>query len=103
MNVTEKNNGNSKPLIISDGCCIQYGDSLALDDVTFSINEGKKVARARGHRERAGWVRPASRRLVERARRELESARGSAARSRASRSRASIDQPQGSKWQAQGS
>ena len=44
MNVTQKNNVNSKPLIISDGCCIQYGDSSALDDVTFSINEGKKVA-----------------------------------------------------------
>ena len=41
MNVTQKNNVNSKPLIISDGCCIQYGDSSALDDVTFSINEGK--------------------------------------------------------------
>ena len=33
-----------KVLIISDGCCVQYGDALALDDVTFSITEGKLVA-----------------------------------------------------------
>ena len=44
MNVTQKKNINSTPLIISDGCCVQYGDSSALDDVTFSVNEGKKVA-----------------------------------------------------------
>ena len=44
MNVTQKKNINSKPLIISDGCCVHYGDSSALDDVTFSVNEGKKVA-----------------------------------------------------------
>ncbi|MDA9209593.1 metal ABC transporter ATP-binding protein [Acidimicrobiia bacterium] len=29
---------------MSDGCCVQYGDALALDDVTFSITEGKLVA-----------------------------------------------------------
>ena len=44
MNMTHKKNINSTPLIISDGCCVQYGDSSALDDVTFSVNEGKKVA-----------------------------------------------------------
>ena len=44
MNVTREKNIKNKPLIISDGCCIQYGDSSALDDVTFSISEGKKVA-----------------------------------------------------------
>ena len=42
--MTHKKNTNSTPLIISDGCCVQYGDSSALDDVTFSVNEGKKVA-----------------------------------------------------------
>ena len=44
MNMTKEKNIKNKPLIISDGCCIQYGDSSALDDVTFSISEGKKVA-----------------------------------------------------------
>ena len=44
MNLTREKNIKNKPLIISDGCCIQYGDSSALDDVTFSISEGKKVA-----------------------------------------------------------
>ena len=44
MNMTKEKNIKNKPLIISDGCCIQYGDSSALDDVTFSITEGKKVA-----------------------------------------------------------
>ena len=44
MNVTREKSIKDKPLIISDGCCIQYGDSSALDDVTFSISEGKKVA-----------------------------------------------------------
>ena len=44
MSVTREKNIKNKPLIISDGCCIQYGDSSALDDVTFSISEGKKVA-----------------------------------------------------------
>ena len=34
----------SKQIIVSDGCCVQYGNSLALDDVTFSITEGKKIA-----------------------------------------------------------
>ena len=42
--MTKEKNIKNKPLIISDGCCIQYGDSSALDDVTFSISEGKKVA-----------------------------------------------------------
>ena len=44
MNVTREKNIKNKPLIISDGCCIQYGDSSALDEVTFSISEGKKVS-----------------------------------------------------------
>ena len=35
---------NNKKLIISDGCCVQYDDTLALDDVTFSVTEGKLVA-----------------------------------------------------------
>ena len=35
---------NNKNLIISDGCCVQYGDTLALDNVSFSISKGKKVA-----------------------------------------------------------
>ncbi len=34
----------NKKLIISDGCCVQYGDTLALDDVTFSVTEGKLIA-----------------------------------------------------------
>jgi len=31
-------------IIISDGCCVQLGKTPALDDVTFRINKGKKVA-----------------------------------------------------------
>ena len=31
-------------IIVSDGCCVQLGNDLVLDDVTFSINKGKKVA-----------------------------------------------------------
>ena len=42
MNMKAKNN--NKNLIVSDGCCIQYGDTLALDNVNFSINKGKRVA-----------------------------------------------------------
>ena len=34
----------SKQIIVSDGCCFQYGNSLALDYVTFSITEGKKIS-----------------------------------------------------------
>ena len=39
-----KAKNNNKNLIVSDGCCIQYGDTLALDNVNFSINKGKRVA-----------------------------------------------------------
>ena len=31
-------------IIVSDGCCVQLGNTQALDDVTFSITKGKKVA-----------------------------------------------------------
>ena len=31
-------------IIVSDGCCVQLGNTPALDDVTFEINKGKKVA-----------------------------------------------------------
>ena len=31
-------------IIVSDGCCVQIGNTQALDDVTFSITKGKKVA-----------------------------------------------------------
>ncbi len=33
-----------KGIIVSDGCCVEYGDTLALDNVTFTVNEGKLVA-----------------------------------------------------------
>ena len=42
MNMKAKKNNIN--LIISDGCCVQYGDTLALDNVTFSVSKGKKVA-----------------------------------------------------------
>ena len=44
MIMNMKTKKNNKNLIISDGCCVQYGDTLALDNVTFSVNKGKKVA-----------------------------------------------------------
>ena len=44
MNMKVKNKISSENLIISDGCCVQYGDTLALDNVTFKISKGKKVA-----------------------------------------------------------
>ena len=31
-------------IIVSDGCCVQIGNTQVLDDVTFSIAKGKKVA-----------------------------------------------------------
>ena len=34
----------STPLIISDGCCVHFGNAPALESVNFSINKGKKVA-----------------------------------------------------------
>ncbi len=44
MTMKAKNKTENKSLIISDGCCVQYGDTLALDNVTFTVNEGKLVA-----------------------------------------------------------
>ena len=44
MNNIEKNNLNDTAIIVSDGCCVQIGNAQALDDVTFSIEKGKKVA-----------------------------------------------------------
>ena len=43
MDTKEVNNVNT-PLIISDGCCVHFGSSPALESVNFSINRGKKVA-----------------------------------------------------------
>ena len=43
MDTKEVNNVNT-PLIISDGCCVHFGNSPALESVNFSINRGKKVA-----------------------------------------------------------
>ena len=39
-----KAKNNNKNLIVSDGCCVQYGNTLALDNVTFSVSKGKRVA-----------------------------------------------------------
>ena len=44
MNVSESNQTVEKAIIVSDGCCVRLGDSSVLDDVTFSIEKGKKVA-----------------------------------------------------------
>ena len=41
---TKENIYEPESLIVSDGCCVQYGDALAIDDVTFSITKGKKIA-----------------------------------------------------------
>ena len=41
---TKKNIYESQQIIISDRCCVQYGESLALDDVTFTVTKGKKIA-----------------------------------------------------------
>jgi ABC-type Mn2+/Zn2+ transport system ATPase subunit len=41
---TKENIYESESIIVSDGCCVQYGDALAIDDVTFSITKGKKIA-----------------------------------------------------------
>ena len=41
---TKEVNNVSTPLIISDGCCVHFGDVPALEGVDFSINKGKKVA-----------------------------------------------------------
>ena len=41
---TKEVNCASTPLIISDGCCVHFGNIPALESVNFSINKGKKVA-----------------------------------------------------------
>ena len=41
---TKENIYVSEQIIVSDQCCVQYGESLALDDVTFSVSKGKKIA-----------------------------------------------------------
>ena len=41
---TKENIYVSQQIIVSDRCCVQYGESLALDDVTFSVTKGKKIA-----------------------------------------------------------
>ena len=41
---TKENIYEPESLIVSDGCCVQYGEALAIDDVTFSITKGKKIA-----------------------------------------------------------
>ncbi len=42
--ITKENIYEAESLIVSDGCCVQYGEALAIDDVTFSITNGKKIA-----------------------------------------------------------
>lgn len=44
MNNVKKDSLNNTAIIVSDGCCVQLGNAQALDDVTFSIEKGKKVA-----------------------------------------------------------
>ena len=44
MNNVKKDSLNDTAIIVSDGCCVQLGKAQALDDVTFSIEKGKKVA-----------------------------------------------------------
>jgi len=41
---TEEVNSAGTPLIISDGCCVHFGNAPALESVNFAINKGKKVA-----------------------------------------------------------
>ena len=41
---TKEVNSASTPLIISDGCCVHFGNAPALESVNFSIDRGKKVA-----------------------------------------------------------
>ena len=44
MNSTKDRVLDNTAIIVSDGCCVQLGNTQALDDVTFSITKGKKVA-----------------------------------------------------------
>ena len=41
---TTKNIFDDTAIIVSDGCCVQLANNPALDDVTFEIKKGKKVA-----------------------------------------------------------
>jgi len=43
MDTKEVNSVNT-PLIVSDGCCVHFGNAPALEGVNFSINRGRKVA-----------------------------------------------------------
>ena len=43
MDTKEVNSVNT-PLIVSDGCCVHFGNAPALEGVNFSISRGKKVA-----------------------------------------------------------
>ena len=40
---TTENIFDDTAIIVSDGCCVQIGNAQALDDVTFSIEKGKKA------------------------------------------------------------
>ena len=44
MEITERSIFDDTAIIISDGCCVQLGDTSALDDVSFKIKRGAKVA-----------------------------------------------------------
>ncbi len=44
MNSTKDKVFDNTAIIVSDGCCVQLGNTQVLDDVTFSITKGKKVA-----------------------------------------------------------
>ena len=44
MNSEQINTKKSRPAIVSAGACVELGNDLVLDDVTFSIDQGKKVA-----------------------------------------------------------
>ena len=43
MDNTIEDNFENTAIIVSDGCCVQLGNLQVLDDVTFSINKGKKL------------------------------------------------------------
>ena len=43
MKTTEESVLDDTVIIISDGCCVQLGNTPALDDVTFKIKKGKKT------------------------------------------------------------
>ena len=43
MNSEQINTKKSRPTIVSDGACVELGNDLVLDDVTFSIDQEKKL------------------------------------------------------------